>query len=262
METRPRSEFGMVRTTKDEFESLEDDAWWMHERCMEPADLRGYFGGEKELANARAVADAADAEAAASSSGGKVAQKPVDPVEAAKERVRAMSVKELKAYMLRNGASTENCVEKSDLLAKALEVAAKAPLEPVGPAWMPTRMVCRLCTKPPGKEQGGVICRRRRSDGSLSGCGEGICFRCMKKAPRDAFGQVRTTKEEFESLEEEAWWMHERCFADGDYKDYFGESEPEEFYNRRTKADQQDWEWDDSANKSRPQMGSIMRRQG
>lgn len=266
MESRPRAEFGMVRTTKEEFDSLEDKAWWMHEGCMESADLRAYFGGEKELARARALADAAEADAEASTtataSGGRPGKgapvKPKDPAEAAKEKVNAMSVKELKAYLDKHKVSRTECVEKSELLAKALQVAATAPPEiPPGPAWMPVGSTCRLCTKPVAKEFGGVICRRRRADGAISGCGEAVCWRCMKKAPKDSFGQVRTTKEEFEELEEKAWWMHEGCFQEGDYKDYFGEDEPEDFWRRRTKAAPEEWE---DATDKRPGVGKIMQR--
>lgn len=226
MESLPRSKLGMVRTSKDEFESLEDEAWWMHEACMGAADLREYFGGEKELALARQAADEADKAKTPSSSSKAVA---VDPAEAVKEKVRVMSVKELKAYLDRHQAKHEQCVEKADLLNLALLVAETASPEiPDGPAWMPVGMVCRLCTKPTVKEHAGIICRRKRADGSIGGCGEGVCWRCMKRAPRESFGKVRTTKEEFESLEEDAWWMHEMCFEDADYKDYYGESEPEE----------------------------------
>mmetsp|Transcript_81016 Transcript_81016/g.177883 ORF Transcript_81016/g.177883 Transcript_81016/m.177883 type:complete len:264 (+) Transcript_81016:606-1397(+) len=257
MEKLPRDQFGMVRTSRAEFESLAEDAWWMHEQCMEKSDLRSYFGGEKELKQAIAAADAQSAGQDKPSSGAPAASKKTsDPLEDAKAEVKAMSVKELKAYLTRNKVSIESCVEKTDLLNKALEVVAEKPPIPKGPAWMPPSMVCRLCAKPPGKEQGGVICRRLRADGSVSGCGEGVCWRCMKRAPRESFGQVRTTKEEFESLEADAWWMHEGCFQDGDYKDYFGESEPEEFYNRRTKADQ-DWAWEDPMTAGRPTMGDF-----
>merc|ERR1712107_77672 len=39
-----RTDFGAVKTTKAEFESLGKDAWWMHQRCMEPEDEKEYFG--------------------------------------------------------------------------------------------------------------------------------------------------------------------------------------------------------------------------
>mmetsp|Transcript_66057 Transcript_66057/g.176836 ORF Transcript_66057/g.176836 Transcript_66057/m.176836 type:complete len:364 (+) Transcript_66057:2-1093(+) len=232
MESRPRSELGMVRTTRDELESLGKQGWWMHERCMDPADLRAYFGSEKDVALARAAADQADAAqlhgGASQAAGSSAAPAVVDPIEAVRTRLRGMSVKELKAYLELHRVDFSGLVEKSELLARALELASKAPPAPKGPAWMPVGMVCRLCTKPVKQELAGVICRRCRPDGRVAGCGDGICWRCMKRAPKDSFGQVRTTKEEFQSLKQDAWWMHEACFEEGDYKDYFGESEPEE----------------------------------
>mmetsp|Transcript_91937 Transcript_91937/g.256122 ORF Transcript_91937/g.256122 Transcript_91937/m.256122 type:complete len:1055 (-) Transcript_91937:12-3176(-) len=259
MESRPRSELGMVRTTREELESLEEGAWWMHERCMEEADLRAYYGSEKELARARAAA-AREEEAEQAKASGSGARGPqaaaVDPVEAVKEQIRKLSVKELKMYLDRHQADRTGCVEKKELLAKALEVASKAPAEPAkGPAWMTVGATCRLCTKPVTKEFAGVVCRRHRADGSIGGCGEGICWRCMKRAPRESFGNVRTTKEEFESLEDDAWWMHEGCFEEGDYKDYFGESEPEEEKRRREQGRHERLEAE-----SRSDIGSIMRR--
>mmetsp|Transcript_91190 Transcript_91190/g.203587 ORF Transcript_91190/g.203587 Transcript_91190/m.203587 type:complete len:293 (+) Transcript_91190:677-1555(+) len=266
MESRPRSELGMVRTSKEEFEGLEGDAWWMHEFCMEAADLRSYFGSEKEVALARAAADeaeAAEAEVQAKASGSTSGKKhkvevQADPKEEAKAKIRAMSVKELKAYLDRQKADHSNCVEKADLLAAALKVADTAPPPPPkGPAWMPVGMICRLCTKPVKQERAGVICRRHRPDGSIGGCGEGVCWRCMKRAGKDTFGHVRTTKEEFESLEEDAWWMHYGCFEGSDYKDYFGESEPEDEVSKKNGA----WEeWDEGGGDSRASLGSIMRR--
>jgi len=244
MEGKSRAELGMVRTTREEFESLEDDAWWMHESCMEGTDLVDYFGGKKELEEARAAADEAEAAAqaarTAASSGGKAKKEaPTDPVEAAKAKVRAMSVKELKTYLEKHKVDITNCVEKSELMAKAMQVANKAAPElPDGPAWIPVGAACRLCTKQMKEERAGVICRRKRANGTVGGCGIAVCWRCMKRAPRDSFGKVRTTKEEFESLEDDAWWMHEACFEEGDYKDYFGESEPEE---ERKKREEREW---------------------
>mmetsp|Transcript_3090 Transcript_3090/g.6936 ORF Transcript_3090/g.6936 Transcript_3090/m.6936 type:complete len:957 (+) Transcript_3090:60-2930(+) len=248
MESLPRAQLGMVRTTREEFESLED-AWWMHEQCMAGSDMLDYFGGEEALRLAREAADEADVERGGQDSKGvkskktkeKKQKKKEETAEAAApevavspsaaEKIKKMSVKELKAYLDKHGQLHENILEKAELVAKALEVAASEP--PDGPAWMPVGMVCRLCTKPQAKEQSGVICRRKRSDGTVAGCGAGVCWRCMKRAPRTDFGQVRTTKEEFESLGEGAWWMHEACFDASDYKDYYGESEPEEDRARR-----------------------------
>jgi len=259
MESLPRSKLGMVRTSKGEFEELEDEAWWMHEKCMKTSDLREYFGSEKDLALARQAADEADKKAqipaSSSKSGAKAKKEPEkDPAEAAKEKVKAMSVKELKAYLQKNNTPGELlalAIEKKDLLALAMDIAAKAEPEiPDGPYWMPKGMVCRLCTKPTAQEKAGIICRRKREDGTIGGCGEGICWRCMKRAPRESFGKVRTTKEEFESLEDDAWWMHEMCFDDQDYEDYYGEEEPEEDKKRRLELrkrrfggeeDEEDW---------------------
>jgi len=221
----------MVRTTREEFESLEESAWWMHEACMELADLRAYFGGEKELALARMAADQADAVEAQPSKPSKVAKgaaatagAATDVMEVVKEQIKKLSVKELKFYLDRHKVDHSGCVEKRDLLANALEAASMVPPEPPkGPAWMLIGAICRLCAKPVTKEHGGVHCRRQRVDGSVGGCGESVCWRCMKRAPRESFGSVRTTQEEFASLEDDAWWMHEGCLEDGDYKDYFGD---------------------------------------
>ncbi|CAL1151610.1 unnamed protein product [Cladocopium goreaui] len=203
----------------------------MHEGCMEPSDLRAYFGGEKELAEARAAADAAEAQVATAE---KKPKEAVDPMEAEKERIKKMSVKELKAYLDRHNTSHSDLFEKSELLGRALEVASKsAPEPPPGPAWMKSGDMCRLCGKSQ-QEQGGIYCRRRRTDGRIGGCNDGICWRCMKRAPKDSFGKVRCTKEEFADLGEDAWWMHHHCFEDGDWQDYFGEPEPEDERWRRT----------------------------
>ena len=59
-------------------------------RCMEASDLRAYFGGEKELEAARAAAVEKPKAKAVEA---------VNPVEAEKERIKKMSVKELKAYL-------------------------------------------------------------------------------------------------------------------------------------------------------------------
>eukprot|EP00927_Polykrikos_kofoidii_P047370 TRINITY_DN41488_c0_g1_i1.p1 TRINITY_DN41488_c0_g1~~TRINITY_DN41488_c0_g1_i1.p1 ORF type:complete len:1205 (+),score=272.45 TRINITY_DN41488_c0_g1_i1:69-3683(+) len=239
METRPRKELGIVRTTKEEFASLEDEAWWCHELCMEGSDLIDYYGGQKALQRARAAADEDEArrtaEATKAAKNAMTAGKDVavDPKEAMKEKVRAMSVKDLKGFLAKNKTDYTQCLEKVDLLQKALEVAdAALPEVPDGPAWIQVGAACKLCTKLVKQEFGGVICRRKRSNGDVAGCGDAVCWRCMKRAPRE-FGKVRCTKEEFESLAEDAWWMHEACFEDGDYKDYFGESEPEQEKKQR-----------------------------
>merc|ERR1739843_37180 len=61
---------------------------------------------------------------------------------------------------------------------------------------------------------------------SVSGWGHAACWRCMKRAPRDRFGSVRTTREEFESWGEDAWWMHEGCMTGCDWAKYTGDDVP------------------------------------
>uniref|UniRef100_A0A7S0AAU1 RNF34/RFFL HeH domain-containing protein n=1 Tax=Pyrodinium bahamense TaxID=73915 RepID=A0A7S0AAU1_9DINO len=101
---------------------------------------------------------------------------------------------------------------------------------PVGqrprPGWLPMGARCGVCSKKVADECGGVVCQRRGGDGT-AGCGEGVCWRCMKRAPRDSFGGVRTTREEFESWGDDAWWMHEGCMRDEDWADYVGEGAAE-----------------------------------
>lgn len=70
-------------------------------------------------------------------------------------------------------------------------------------------------------EHGGVVCARRRSNGEVVGCGAGICWRCMNRATREEFGAVKTTKAEFASMGETAWWMHGTCMAPEDEEAYF-----------------------------------------
>jgi len=87
--------------------------------------------------------------------------------------------------------------------------------------WMPPNHPCSVCQKQVAVS-GGIFCGRRRSDGSLKGCGAAVCWRCMNRSSKDAdFGQVRTNKAEFESLGEDAWWMHEACMEDEDLQDYY-----------------------------------------
>jgi len=50
----------------------------------------------------------------------------------------------------------------------------------------------------------------------------------MILAPRDSFGEVRTTKAEFASLGSEAWWMHEKCMSSTDERDYYGKDHADE----------------------------------
>jgi len=92
--------------------------------------------------------------------------------------------------------------------------------------WLPGGQKCGLCDKGVVKN-GGVFCGRRRPDGTLVGCFLGVCWKCMNKAPCATFGNIRTTKAEFTSLGDDAWWMHEACMTASDLKDYNGVEEDE-----------------------------------
>jgi len=234
MESASRLSFGMVRTTKEEFEMLETEAWWMHEVCMTKGDLSDYFGGEKEYKEAKAAAAKAldlerqqrsAADAMKSASKARQAQ-----LETEKASVLTKSVRELKEWIESRGSQTADCIEKAELRARALELLAKeqkgggGSAVSSGPAWMPAKSDCSLCVKTVKKQCGGVLCRRNRADGTTAGCGKGVCWRCMKRAPRDEFGTVRCTQGEFESLGHDAWWMHEKCMLPTDLSDYHGDS--------------------------------------
>ncbi|CAK0840551.1 unnamed protein product [Prorocentrum cordatum] len=60
---------------------------------------------------------------------------------------------------------------------------------------------------------GGMFCGRPEGAGSAVavGCGAAICWRCMRRAPREQLGAIRASKPEMEALGAAAWWMHEGC---------------------------------------------------
>lgn len=76
--------------------------------------------------------------------------------------------------------------------------------------WMPAGASCGRCRKVVVC-LGGVHCGRLDTEGRIMGCGVGVCWRCMARAPRDDLGAIRTTRAEFAERGERAWWMHERC---------------------------------------------------
>jgi len=104
----------------------------------------------------------------------------------------------------------------------ALDCVTKESSMEVGPAWMPVGNECKLCKKVVSREKGGVVCRRLRLDGTVSGCNANICWRCMKRVLKEEIGSVRCTMDEFEALGVAAWWMHEKCMTIQDKEDYFG----------------------------------------
>lgn len=93
---------------------------------------------------------------------------------------------------------------------------------------LPPLTDCTRCGRKglPGVENAGVFCGRITEDGRFVGCGSAICWRCMRRGPNDQLGAIRTTKEECESLGNDAWWMHDFCMRDSDKKDYYGGQDP------------------------------------
>ncbi|CAD7929817.1 unnamed protein product [Amoebophrya sp. A25] len=97
--------------------------------------------------------------------------------------------------------------------------------------WMEESEKCDEC----GKQvvfHGGIICGRKMKTNTnrsrapnsrlRGGCGRMVCWRCLRTGER---GPLKTTKQEFEDLGEEAWWMHHRCMSLNDERAYYGEPE-------------------------------------
>lgn len=87
--------------------------------------------------------------------------------------------------------------------------------------WLPQGARCSVCKRKAAEDGAGVVCRRRRPDGSDGGCRKGVCWRCMKPTPGDTLGKVRVMRAEFKALGSKAWWMHEVCLTGEDERDYF-----------------------------------------
>jgi len=85
---------------------------------------------------------------------------------------------------------------------------------------LPRGARCSLCKTKLRKESCGTICQRKRPDGSLGGCGSGICWNCMESAENAKFGRIRTSSRELASIGCDAWWMHELCMEGADSIDY------------------------------------------
>lgn len=76
-----------------------------------------------------------------------------------------------------------------------------------------------------GVGDAGVFCGRVSVEGTFIGCGAAVCWRCMKRAPNDQLGKLRTSKEECESMGQKAWWMHDFCMREVDTSDYYGSAD-------------------------------------
>jgi len=123
--------------------------------------------------------------------------------------------------------------------------------------WMMAGANCSICShKVP--DRGGVFCGRiRQPSGQSVGCSKGVCWRCMVRVRSVAFGDVTTTKTEFASLGEGAWWMHKACMEAEDLEAYFEVEEEEavEAGRERSSGEEDDgkgateagyfeWEWE------------------
>merc|ERR1712012_1179449 len=88
------------------------------------------------------------------------------------------------------------------------------PLPPTFPppqnssGWLPDGTPCRRCGKAV-YDHGGVFCGRLGDP--AAGCGAAICWRCMRRAPREQFGDIRITKTKLIAYGDGGWWMHEHC---------------------------------------------------
>lgn len=93
--------------------------------------------------------------------------------------------------------------------------------------WLPGGVQCSRCEKAV-VERGGVYCGRKRPKGAdvpFGGCFKAICWKCMNKASKAELGGIKTSKSEFASLGDDAWWMHGSCMTPEDKRAYFGEED-------------------------------------
>jgi len=88
--------------------------------------------------------------------------------------------------------------------------------------WLPKNCLCAVCRNKVREEKGGVVCRRRREDGTDGGCRRGVCWKCMATplAESEKIGKLRTSQADFEKMGATAWWMHEACMSAEDTRDY------------------------------------------
>jgi len=110
-----------------------------------------------------------------------------------------------------------------------------SPAQP-GEVWS-EGVVCSRCRKPAAPYVcGGIFCGRMDADGTFVGCSAGVCWRCMKRAPREALGEIRTSKVECDTLGEDAWWMHDFCMRPSDRADYYASGSSQQAEGDPTKA--------------------------
>lgn len=145
------------------------------------------------------------------------------------ETARAVIKKKAVTVRLASGAQELTTLVKQveaagEAVKKASEQAAlqKAAVgQPRAGQWLPPGGRCSECRRKMPDGISGIVCHRKRLDGSDAGCSKGVCWRCMKPKPDDCIGKVRCAKTEFEKVGPKAWWMHEACMTGSDEKDYF-----------------------------------------
>lgn len=119
----------------------------------------------------------------------------------------------------KNEAPAEEPVDKMIAWEKLQGLRKEEAQEEKRIGWLREGAKCGKCEKSV-LAKGGVYCGRRNPDGTCSGCFEGLCWKCMNKLGKNG---VKTTKAEFTSLGDDAWWMHEDCMSKEDKAAYFGE---------------------------------------
>jgi hypothetical protein len=127
-------------------------------------------------------------------------------------------------------AAPDDAVDKMQVwfklqgIAKPEELPAPPPKEEeTRMGFLPAGTACSRCGKIVA-EQGGVYCGRKMADGTVRGCHQAICWKCMNKGGKD-FGTIKCTKSEFLGIGVGAWWMHEGCMLAEDKRAYFGEED-------------------------------------
>merc|ERR1712066_910241 len=78
---------------------------------------------------------------------------------------------------------------------------------------------CKRCLKVV-VNHGGVFCGWVDVNDVFVGCSAAVCWRCMRRAPKEALGELRITKTEVASVGDTAWWMHDFCMRPQDKTDF------------------------------------------
>lgn len=102
---------------------------------------------------------------------------------------------------------------------ESADATATASADMVGQC-LPKGARCYICSRKAPQQMCGIVCRRRRDDDSVGGCGKGVCWKCMKEAPDGTFGVLRCKRDDVKRLGAKAWWMHHDCMTLADSMDF------------------------------------------